>query len=61
MALESSMQTFERIAQSLANTNTIGDKLSTVQQNVMTHVDQKLDKKISSFLSTMKDILEKNV
>ncbi len=55
------MQTFERIAQSLANTNTIGDKLSTVQQNVMTHVDQKLDKKISSFLSTMKDILEKNV
>ncbi len=46
------MQVFERIALSL--TNTIDDKLSHMQHNIMSNVDQKWDENFS-----IKDMLRK--
>jgi hypothetical protein len=53
--LAGSMQVFERNALSL--TNTIDDKLSHMQHNIMSNVDQKWDEKISiKDMLRMKDL-----
>jgi hypothetical protein len=53
------MHIFEGIAQSITKNNSLDDKLSTVQQNIMSDVDRKLDEKFASLLSVMKDMLGK--
>jgi hypothetical protein len=55
--LEGLMQIFEGIAQSIGRSSNIDDKLTAVQQNIMTDVERKLDEKFSSFLNVMKDML----
>jgi hypothetical protein len=54
--LEGSMQIFEGIAQLIGRSSDIDDKLTAVQQNIMTDVERKLDEKFS-FLNVMKDML----
>jgi hypothetical protein len=55
--MEGSMQIFEGIAQSIGHSSDIDDKLTAIQQNIMTDVQRKLDEKFSSFLNVMKNML----
>ncbi len=50
---------FLRELLSLTKNNSLDDKLSTVQQNIMSDMDRKFDEKFASFLSVMKDMLGK--
>jgi len=57
--LGTSMHIFEGIAQSITKNNSLDDKLSTAQQNIISNVDHKLDEKFGLFLSDIKDMLVK--